>query len=62
MGERKTAGLSRDSAYEGAGWAAPLLYLGISQIIHALAISKFLKTLNETIQFVFKFFLVWSNL
>ena len=27
MGARKTAGLSRDSAYEGAGLAAPLLYL-----------------------------------
>ena len=26
MGARKTAGLSRDSAYEGAGLAAPLLY------------------------------------
>ena len=29
MGARKTAGLSRDSAYEGAGLAAPLLYYGI---------------------------------
>ena len=28
MGARKTAGLSRDSAYEGAGLAAPLLYYG----------------------------------
>ena len=26
MGARKTAGLSGDSAYEGAGLAAPLLY------------------------------------
>ena len=27
MGARKTAGLSRDSAYEGAGLAASLLYV-----------------------------------
>ena len=26
MGTRKTDGLSRDSAYEGAGLAAPLVY------------------------------------
>ena len=33
MGARKTAGLSGDLAYEGAGLAAPLLYLSYYIII-----------------------------